>query len=408
MIEKAVITGGVSYHHALTQPGQPLADFEPIDVHTLAQVDLERFELAVVLRSVDNEALWARRHQVARFLDAGGVLVVFGEAWTNWFPGCRWEPESAEDVLEPVVADHPLLRDITADAVHWHGKGPRWCNHGHLVPPAGAEVLVGSASGHAFLYLDRDTTNGVILAASNLDLDTHAFHGNEVAQRLLGRVLVWVEEEARGAAERRARRTPKVAGLFSGVHFQRGFFQDAEFGPSFAVLPAEELAGAELARYAALWVPRESNQAVLMRNREKLAAYLASGGTIVTFEEANQSWLEGVTWSLRLLDVQRLWRADHPLLASVEAEDVRWHSHGALAPPPGATVLVGADDGGAALYLDERTHAPGRVVAGTLDPDCHVGFGSDRPRALVRALLRWLLAEGQVGQQPAVQGTALA
>src|SRR6188508_2628517 len=102
----------------------------------LAEVDLESFDLLLVLRSVDNEKLWARRHQLARFLDRGGVLITFGEAWSNWFPGCRWHPEHAEDLLPPVVANHRLLEGISADALHWHATGPRWCNHGHFVPPS--------------------------------------------------------------------------------------------------------------------------------------------------------------------------------------------------------------------------------------------------------------------------------
>src|SRR6476646_5263891 len=104
MPRRGVITAGVSYHHALTAPGQPLAACEVLDVHTLAGVDLESFDLFLVLRSVDNEKLWARRHQVARFLDRGGVLISFGEAWANWFPGSRWHPEHPADLRMPVMA----------------------------------------------------------------------------------------------------------------------------------------------------------------------------------------------------------------------------------------------------------------------------------------------------------------
>ena len=209
-MRRAVITGGVSYHHALTgsppvPPSAPdggpagaglLAGFEPLDVHRLASVDLADYDLVLVLRSVDNEALWTRRHQVRRFLDQGGVLVAFGEAWTDWFPGCRWEPERPEDLLPPVLAEHPLLAGVAPEELHWHGKGPRWCNHGHFLPPPGAEPLVANRRGDAWLYLDRVTTNGVVLAATNLDLDTHTFHGSATARQLLERLLAWAETEA--------------------------------------------------------------------------------------------------------------------------------------------------------------------------------------------------------------------
>jgi hypothetical protein len=391
-MHRAVITAGVSYHLALTQPGEPLADFEPLDVHALQQIDLARHDLVLVLRSVDNEALWARRHQIAHFLDRGGVLVVFGEAWSNWFPGCRWEPECPEDLLPPVVTASPLLRGIAPEAIHWHAEGPRWCNHGHLVPPPGAEVLVANRRGDAWLYIDRSTTNGVILAATNLDLDTHTFHGRELARQLLQRLLAWADEEAARAPERRARATPKIAGLFSGVHFQRGFYEDAELRPSFAIVPAEELAGIDLSPFAAVWVPRESNQAALMRHRERLEAYLAQGGTLVTFDEVTQPWLRGGDWQQGTIDVHTLALAQHPLLDGLRLDQAPWHAHGAFAPPPGAATLIREPEGGAVLYLDEQTYAPGRVLAGTLDPDCHAGYGSEIPRPWLRTLLRWVLA----------------
>ncbi|MDQ6669867.1 MAG: hypothetical protein M3069_03815 [Chloroflexota bacterium] len=395
-MRKAIVTAGVSYHHALTQPGQPLADFFRLDVHELAALDLAAFDLVVVPRSVSGDALWLRRHEFARFLDAGGVLLAFGEAWTNWFPGCRWEPECSEDLLPPVLADHPLLRNITPAALHWHGKGPRWCNHGHLVPPADAEVLVANTRGDAWLYVDRAGSAGVIMAATNLDLDTHAFHGNATARDLLQRVLAWAEGEAAAASDRSTRIRHKIAFLYSGVHFQRGFVEDVEFAPSLAVVPVEELAGIDLSRYAAVWVPRESNQAMLVRHRSRLEEYLAGGGTLITFEEINQPWLPEAAWHQRHTNTETLELASHPIVAGLSLKDVRWHAHGTFDRPAGSVPLIFDGSGNAVLYLDERTFAPGRLLAGTLDPDCHVGYGSDVPRPLLRNLFAWALAQERV------------
>ena len=68
---------------------------------------------------------------------------------------------------------------------------------------------------------------------------------------------------------------------------------------------------------------------------------------------------------------------------------MRWHSHGAYDAYPNADVLV--DDGadGVMLFLDERSF-PGKLLAGTLDPDCHAGFGTETTRPLLRAILAWV------------------
>jgi hypothetical protein len=399
MIEDAIaaprmgfITGGVAYHHGNLQPGELLADFEQIQVGRLVDTDLNRYDLLVVPRSADGDALYARRYQIARYLDHGGVLVAFGELWANWFPGCEWREECVEDVLEPVIArDHPLVAGFTSRDLHWHPARERWCCHGHLIAPPGAEALVCNQRGDAWLYIDRVTTNGVILASSNLDPDTHTFHGNATARAFFQRLLAWARDEASDAPSRRAGRQPKIAGLYSGVHFQRAFYADPEFAPRFAVLPVWELAATNLHDYAALWIPRESNQDVLMANRKQLATYLDAGGTIVCWDEVNQSWLPAAAWHFRAADLDSIRIADHPMVGHLTAEQVRWHSHGAYDAYDNADVLIDDGRGNVMLLLDERGFA-GALLAGTLDPDCHAGFGTETTRPLLHAVLAWVLA----------------
>ncbi|MDQ3655800.1 MAG: hypothetical protein M3457_12055 [Chloroflexota bacterium] len=396
MMRQAVISGGVAYHHGLMQPGEILADFEVIDVGDLAAVDLNRYDLVLVLRSTDGDVLRARRYQFARFLDRGGVLIAFGESWSDWLPGAKWEPECAEDVIEPVVtSEHPLVAGSSPADLHWHPPLESWCCHGHFLAPEGAEVLVENQRGDAWLSIDRASTNGVIVASSNLDPDTHTYHGSPRARAFFERLLLWARAEAKLTAERRGRVAPKIAGLFSGVHFQKGFYEDAEFGPQFAVLPVWELAAAGLHDYAALWIPRESNQNMLMANRDKLRQYLEEGGTIVSFEMANQPWLPAGEWALRPAQMETIRIRDHPMVAHLTIDDVKWHSHGLYSEYPEATILIDDAGDGVILFLDETTFA-GTLIAGTLDPDCHAGFGTQRTRPLLRALVEWVLQPQRV------------
>lgn len=402
-MRRAFIDGGVSYHHGLCEPGEPFAAFDRVDLLSLRDVPLETYDLVVVPRSADAEVLYARRHQFARFLDRGGVLLVLGEQPTNWFPGSVWAPESADDVAEPVVVtEHPILGPLTAPELEWHSRKRNWCCHGHFQPPPGAEVLVANAGDGAWLYVDRVSSNGVIVASSNLDADTHAFHGSEVARDYLLRLLAWAEDEAERSRRERATTPRRIAGLYSGAHFQRSFYEDPEFGADFTIVPAEELSGLPMAEYAALWVPRESNQNVLMRSRARVEEYLAGGGTLVCFEEVNQDWLPFAHWEPRKVDVSSLVVGRHPLLDGLGRDDVSWHGHGVFRPAPGAETLIRDAEGDAVLYVDEHSCA-GRVLAGTLDPDCHAGYGSSRTRPLLRRVVDW--ARTPAGE-PAVAGSA--
>jgi len=391
MIRQAFISNGVAYHHGLSQPGELLDGFETVDLGRLAEVDLNAYDLVLAPRSADGDALRARRHQFARFLDRGGVLIAFGELWTDWFPGCQWLEECADDTREPVVvSSHPLVAPFSNHDLHWHPARERWCCHGHLAAPAGAEVLVRNQRGDPWLYIDRTTTNGVIVASTNLDPDTHAYHGNPIARAFFENLLRWARAEAAGTADRRQRQKPKIAGLFSGVHFQRAFYDDHEFGGDFAVLPVWELAATDLHTYAALWIPRESNQNVLFAQREKLASYLENGGTIVCFDEVNQAWLPRGTWELRPVDMETISVARRPMVAHLTADQVRWHSHGAYDVYPGATPLIVDANENVLLFIDDA-HFAGTLIAGTIDPDCHVGFGAEITRPLLRAIVAWVL-----------------
>lgn len=390
MLHGAVVTAGSASQDALADV---LAGFARVPLSALAATDLEAFDAVVVPRSVDAEALWTRRHQFARFLDRGGVLVAFGELFTHWVPGARWEPESPEDVLEaPMTHEHPLIAGLEPDLLWWHRGPERWCSHGHVKAPEGAELVVTNVRGDAWLYVDRVTTRGTIVVGSNLDLDTHLFHGSALARTLLERLVAWLEEEVKRTAALRQRPSDRIAYYYSGVHFQHALLE-SDPGRAFAVVPAAELGALDLASYPALLVPRESDQAILEEQRPRLDAYLRAGGTLISFEEVTRPWLPGGGWERAQLErtadgVLALARAEHPLLRALPPLARPWHVHGLLRVPDDAERLIwDASSGRAALAL--WPWGAGRVLAGTIDPDCHVGYGSELPRAFLAAAVAW-------------------
>jgi hypothetical protein len=79
------------------------------------------------------------------------------------------------------------------------------------------------------------------------------------------------------------------------------------------------------------------------------------------------------------------------MVAHLTPEQVRWHSHGAYGAYDNADILIDDGRGGIMLFLDERS-APGTLLAGTLDPDCHAGYGTETTRPLLRAILDWVEA----------------
>ena len=103
----------------------------------------------------------------------------------------------------------------------------------------------------------------------------------------------------------------------------------------------------------------------------------------------NQPWLPAGYWTQRHLDVETVRVADHPIMAGLTPDQVAGTRTAPTTPTPTPTCLV--DDGadGVMLFLDERSFA-GQLLAGTLDPDCHAGFGTETTRPLLRAILAWI------------------
>ena len=387
-MRQALIDGGGAAHRGLQAPGRPFAGLEPIPLERLAQTELSVFDVVVVPRSCDADRLFARRHQIRRYLDCGGVLISFGELLTDWLPGARWEAERPVDVERPpTVTNHPLLAGFGADELWWHRGPQNWCCHGHVNTSVGAEILVANADGQAWLYVDRVSTAGTIVSGSNLDLDTHAFHGDASAEVLLGRLLEWAAAEADRTAELRATPSTRVAYAYSGVHFQRGLL-DGPIGRHFATVPVEELGGIDLATYAGLWIPRESDQRALHARRDRIAGYVADGGHVIVLEELDRDWLPGISWRPASIDLTDLRMTAHPLVEALEPFESPWHGHGVVDLPTGAEILIGTPDGGALLGTFEI--GSGRVLAGTIDADAHAGYGSTLPASFVEAAVAWL------------------
>lgn len=134
------------------------------------------------------------------------------------------------------------------------------------------------------------------------------------------------------------------------------------------------------------------------------------GGTVVVLgENGDCSWLPGLRgfhpaetnfWWWRQPDgdngVRRA-AENHEAWDHLTTRAVRWHYHGLLCPPPGATVLAYTDlerTGDPAteqvLLYEDRVSTPGRLLVTTMDPVYHHG-SRFMPGAtqLLFGLLRW-------------------
>ncbi|MBO0820259.1 MAG: hypothetical protein J2P26_05355 [Nocardiopsaceae bacterium] len=146
----------------------------------------------------------------------------------------------------------------------------------------------------------------------------------------------------------------------------------------------------------------------LLRDRASgLLGFAQAGGTLVVLGETEaHTWLPGLDWEPRPTNFWwwltgedlgvRSRHPEHPLWPHLGRRAVRWHYHGLLAPPPGATPLAVVEEegreAGVVLY-DDQVSTPGRIIVTTLDPVYHHG-SNFMPGAteFLYGLLDWLSA----------------
>jgi hypothetical protein len=170
----------------------------PIDVYELASTDLGAFVGLIIGGSADQEYLLRNKVLIDRFLDDGKTLVFSGHLFREWLPGCGvFVPkaiDSVDDYTVTLEGDHPVFDGVDPADLTFRRGVAGFFARGHHPPPPGAQVLARLGGGEPVVYVDRSTTNGVILAHSGNDLLGFADGGT--AARIVPQLVDWIRQGA--------------------------------------------------------------------------------------------------------------------------------------------------------------------------------------------------------------------
>lgn len=183
---------------------------EPLDMYELPSADLEPYIALMITGNVDQELLYRERRIIRDFLDSGKVVVFSGHLLHQWLPGAgTFVPKdirSFRDYGIQIVKPHPIFEGVKAEDLTFRRGVAGFFARGHNPPPEGAEVLLELAGGEPIVYVDRRSTNGVILAHSGYDLLAHGLDRpyddgapRNTAGRIGPRLLDWIRTEGAGA-----------------------------------------------------------------------------------------------------------------------------------------------------------------------------------------------------------------
>lgn len=206
----------------------------------------------------------------------------------------------------------------------------------------------------------------------------------------------------------------KLGAIYSGSKWQYDLFTSERYRPFISeIIHACALPAIDLLAFDVLMVPRESNQEMLLRIKEKLIQFLDRGGLLISFGEVTLPWLpyciwedvypqfryeDGTSkWDKGKLDTEpyRILNPEHPLLRGLEIEDLQWHFHGVFHAPRNAEVLLRYGEDGDIIYIDSNNFK-GKIMATTLDPDVHAGYGVvKKTQKFLDKVFEWAIMEVQ-------------
>lgn len=169
-------------------------------LYDLPYADLNVYEGIIITNVVEEAFLVEHKALLEQYLAQGGVIFSITETSLVWLPGVGiWKrsPIPLKDreimITEPV---HPIFEGIEPYDINYR-KGVRgFFSRGYFKEiPKHAEVLITDQSGVPIIYIDRQSTNGTIIAGAGTDIYRVFIDEENTSSKLSVQLLAFIREE---------------------------------------------------------------------------------------------------------------------------------------------------------------------------------------------------------------------
>lgn len=173
------------------------------------------------------------------------------------------------------------------------------------------------------------------------------------------------------------------------------FLSDEQINCTFLPITADF--EPQLDAFDVLILPNGSDHVALYRIKDKIAAFLAQGKTLLCFDGWFTNWLPGNQWvmdnSKKTIDVRYALKADpYDFFEGINLQELifshgisGWWACGYIEPAPQATVILEDTWGRAMMILDEAT-TNGRIIATASGPLGDYAYATTDDDEAMRAL----------------------
>lgn len=397
---------------------------------------LEDFCAIVLPMGIDEVFLARFKDKILHYLGNGGVIMSFMSDYMCILPYSKGYIQSATPIRKREVkfsksASAKIIFDGVREYDINYRRGVKgFFNRGYFQKdtlPKGAEMILEDSDGECVGYIDKVSTNGIIISTANADLLGFGLFDNTTARRMGVNLLHWLENEFKIKDYKALRdnatpfNTPLPKSVYSFLDFKANKNRQTLSSPRLdnAIITGGGAFHAHFfsnknAKYADFFqyrchfldlscidfddfdyivIASRLNTNHLGAYKQKFLDYLNSGGHIVSFGEIDGDYLPNIIWKdypvnfwwwlidgadmpLYAIDsdgTKQSKRTKSGLFSTIDVNVAKWHCHGAFYPPKNATQILINELDEAIIYKDNSFK--GNLYITSLDPDFHLGQG---------------------------------
>ena len=426
---------------------------EYVDLYDdMTDISLEKYCAVILPAMLDEVYLFRYKNKINTYLKNGGIVFSFLQNFTELLPGNTGYVPSPMPIKDREIyitdseSSRMIFNGVREYDLNYRRGVKGFFNRGFFRLEKFAkenmpETILQDIKGECVAYIDRHSTNGIIVAAASTDLFSYGLFDNTTARRMGINLLNWLEKELEkkdykslrekatysndeiieesvfNYGEKKETGKIKKAIITGGIAFHQKFFENKN--GKYAKMFDERVYVADIKNfrfsdYDIVVLASNLNTRFLIPYKEKIEEYLKNGGNIVSLGDSGIEYLPNINWinyptnfwwwksegadmplyAVESLDggvtfVKQTTGTKEGLFKKINVNTAKWHYHGAFIPPVNSESILVNEMDEAIIYKDKSFK--GNLYVMSLDPDYHLGQGfMPTTELFFDALMEWI------------------
>ncbi|PAF48566.1 hypothetical protein BKH46_01300 [Helicobacter sp. 12S02634-8] len=187
------------YNHFLYAP-----HLEYFDIYKrLEKGDLNAFDAAIIPTSIDEIHLCKHQSIIKDFLSKRKVIVSFAQNFLPWLVGNQFYIPSEVPIKdrEVLICKHKIFEGVREYDLNYRRGVKGFFNRGYFNPPPQAQIILKDNQDRCVAYIDRTSSNGVILSTAGADLLGFGIFDTNTSRKMGVALILWIQEEVQKLKE---------------------------------------------------------------------------------------------------------------------------------------------------------------------------------------------------------------